>query len=718
MDCPLRILHLEDNVTDSALTVEMLAAGGFSCRVTRVDTQAGFAALLEEGSFDLILADCTLPSFDGLSALQLARARRPEVPFIFVSGTLDEEVAIESLKVGATDYIFKTKMSRIVPSVRRALREAEDRARRGEAERALRRSESYLVEAQRLSHTGSFGWNPASGTIYWSEETHHIFGIEPGTAPTLELVVQRTHPEDRAAVQATIECAQRDGLDFEHKYRLLMPDGSVKHLHVVAHAVMDDGGRREFVGAVMDVTERERAEEGLRESEDRFRTFVDYATDAFFLHDDDLLVIDVNRQACASLGYSRNELIGMYPLDFDVGLDEARMRQLEDRFASGENVTFESVHCRKDGTVFPVEVRTGRFQRGGRLYRLALVRDITERKRTEAELSEMRERYRVLTESSLTGIYLTEGTRFVYVNPAMAKMFGYTVEELVDGGGGSLDLTCPEDRQLVAENMRRRLDAEVEELRYEFRGLRKDGSVFPVEVHGRRIELGGKVGVLGTLIDNTERERARRLEQEQQSAIAAERTRLAGEIHDTLAQGLAMIVMQLADAEAKLGPAWVSAEKPLGLVRELAVESLAYARRSVTMLQPSAPAAGLARAIRDLVDSGRRHFGGRLEFAVTGNAVLLPASVESALAGIAREALTNATHHSGAGRVEVELAFQPGGAVRLAVADDGVGFDVENVRSDGYGLTSMQDRAARAGVALTFVTEPGAGTEVVASWSP
>ena len=93
------------------------------------------------------------------------------MPFIFVSGTLDEEVAIESLKVGATDYIFKTKMSRIVPSVRRALREAEDRARRVEAERALRRSESYLVEAQRLSHTGSFGWNPASGTIYWSEET-------------------------------------------------------------------------------------------------------------------------------------------------------------------------------------------------------------------------------------------------------------------------------------------------------------------------------------------------------------------------------------------------------------------------------------------------------------------------------------------------------------------------------------------------------------------
>jgi PAS domain S-box-containing protein len=718
MDGPLRILHLEDDARDSTLIRELLEAGGFHCEMTRVDTQPAFCASLDRGGFNLIFADQTLPSFDGLSALRLAKERRPDVPFIFVSGTLDEEVAIESLKVGATDYIFKTKMSRIVPSVRRALREAEDRSRRAEAEQALRRSESYLVEAQRLSRTGSFGWHPASGTIYWSEETYRIFGLEQGAPPTLELVVQRTHPDDRAAVQATIESAQRDGVDFEHKYRLLMPDGSVKHLHVVAHAVTDDGGRLEFVGAVMDVSERERAEEGLRESEDRFRTFVDHATDAFFLHNEELLVIDVNRQACASLGYSRAELIGMHPREFDVGLDEATMGLVADRVTAGESVTFESLHRRKDETVFPVEVRIGRFQRGGRLYGLSLVRDTTERKRTEVELSEMRERFRILAESSLTGIYLTEGTRFVYVNPAMAKTFGYTVEELVGGAGGSLDLTCPEDRHLVAENMRRRLDGEVDELRYEFRGLRKDGSVFPVEVHGRRIELGGKVGVLGTLIDNTERERASRLEQEQQSAIAAERTRLAGEIHDTLAQGLAMIVMQLADAEAKLGPAWASAEKPLGLVRELAVESLAYARRSVTMLQPSAPAAGLARAIRDLVDSGRRHFGGTLDFGVTGNAVLLPASVESALAGIAREALTNATHHSGARRVEVELTFQHGGAVRLVVADDGIGFDIENVRSDGYGLTSMQERAARAGVALTFVTEPGAGTEVVASWSP
>src|SRR4029077_9502337 len=107
--------------------------------------------------------------------LKIAQRDWPHVPFIFVSGTLDEEVAIEALKIGATDYVFKTRLARIVPSVHRALREAAERSELSHAEEALRRSEAYLAEAQRLSHTGSFGWDVSSGEIYWSRETFRIF---------------------------------------------------------------------------------------------------------------------------------------------------------------------------------------------------------------------------------------------------------------------------------------------------------------------------------------------------------------------------------------------------------------------------------------------------------------------------------------------------------------------------------------------------------------
>ena len=99
-------------------------------------------------------------------------------------------------------------------------------------QRAERRSEAYLAEAQRLSHTGSFGWKPSNGEIIWSEETFRIFQYDRTTKPTVELLLQRVHPEDAALVKQTIERASQDGKNFEHEYRLLMPDGSVKHVHV------------------------------------------------------------------------------------------------------------------------------------------------------------------------------------------------------------------------------------------------------------------------------------------------------------------------------------------------------------------------------------------------------------------------------------------------------------------------------------------------------
>jgi PAS domain S-box-containing protein len=134
-------------------------------------------------------------------------------------------------------------------------------------EAALLHSEMYLTEAQRLSRSGSFGWNVSSGEISWSDETYRIFQCNRATKPTLEFIVQRTHPEDRAAVQKTLDQASSDGKDFDHEYRLLMPDGSVKYVHAMAHAARHGPGGAEFVGAVMDVTAAKEAERKLRRSE-------------------------------------------------------------------------------------------------------------------------------------------------------------------------------------------------------------------------------------------------------------------------------------------------------------------------------------------------------------------------------------------------------------------------------------------------------------------
>src|SRR6202011_4196519 len=242
MKSPLRFLHLEDDLRDAELILETLENDGICCQVTRVETEADFIASLEHGGFALILADYTLPSFDGLSALKIARQRCPHIPLIFVSGTLDEEVAIEALKVGATDYVFKTRLSRIVPSVQRALREAEERIDLSRGEEALGASEAFLAEAQRLSHTGSFGWDVSAGKIYWSQETFRIFEYHPPTEPTLELVLHRTHPEDRALVQQVLDRVSQERKEFDFEHRLLMPNGSVKYLRVVGRSSKDESG--------------------------------------------------------------------------------------------------------------------------------------------------------------------------------------------------------------------------------------------------------------------------------------------------------------------------------------------------------------------------------------------------------------------------------------------------------------------------------------------
>jgi PAS domain S-box-containing protein len=263
----LRILHLEDDADDALLIQETLEAEGIPCCVTRVDTQATFIAALDEGAFDLILADHTLPSFDGLHALTLARQARPHVPFIFVSGTLGEEVAIDALKIGATDYVFKTRLSRIVPSVQRALREAEERAELSRAEEALRRSEAFLAEGQRLSQAGSFGWSVSTGTIYWSRETFRIYECDPDAKVTLELVMPRVHPDDRAALRAVIARAAREATNLDYEHRLVMPDGSIKHVHVIARPTTDDSGGLGYMGTIQDVTQRRHADDALRHAQ-------------------------------------------------------------------------------------------------------------------------------------------------------------------------------------------------------------------------------------------------------------------------------------------------------------------------------------------------------------------------------------------------------------------------------------------------------------------
>jgi formate hydrogenlyase transcriptional activator len=308
----------------------------------------------------------------------------------------------------------------------------EDRKR---AEEALRQSEAYLAEGQKLVHAGSWALDLASDKyVYVSEEDLRIWGFDPRDgSPAREAVFQRIHPDDRGRWKEKFESTLHEKVDSFDEYRIVLPDGTVKHIHTIRHPVLNDTGDLvKLVGTSIDITERKRAEEALRESETLFRTFVDHAADAFFMLDfEQGSIIDVNRCACESLGYTREELIGMTPLAFDVNLDRTTLESIAAQAAAGGTVLFDRHwHRRKDGSLFPVEVQTSAFWHGGRRFLLKVARDITERLRAEEAIRQSEAELRQILDDAPQHVAVLGADRSrIYLNQAALDYYGWTLED-------------------------------------------------------------------------------------------------------------------------------------------------------------------------------------------------------------------------------------------------------------------------------------------------
>jgi PAS domain S-box-containing protein len=413
----------------------------------------------------------------------------------------------------------------------------------------------------------------ASGRLRWTDLTPPEW---------LERDLQRRIPEHK-----------RNGRLQPYEKEYFRKDGG--RVPVLIGVVTFEEGGSQGVAFVLDLSERKRAEEELRTGEARFRTFVDHATDAFFLHGPDGTILDLNRYAYESLGYGRDELIGAAFSAVDPYANAAVIERIRQRFATEEIVTFESRHRRKDGTLFPVEVRVREFRQNGQSLALSLARDITERKRAEEALQRRDDAIRVLGDSNIIGIFVWEfpDTRIIEANDAFLRMVGLDREDLAKRRITFLDLTPPEGKSRALRNVAQLARGGTMQP-YEKEYFRKDGSRVPVIVVGTvfdESDTGAKRGV-SFAFDLTERKRTEEALREMRMQLEhANRVATMGQLTASIAHEVNQpIAASVTNAQAALR--WMNRPEP----------DLEEARRCLGRVVRDAARAGeVVGRIRDLI---------------------------------------------------------------------------------------------------------------------
>ncbi|HZC34472.1 MAG TPA: PAS domain S-box protein, partial [Chthoniobacterales bacterium] len=533
-----------------------------------------------------------------------------------------------------------------------------DISERKRAEEELRRSEAFLAQGQRLSHTASWSWQVATGSIYWSKECFCIFGYDPETVkPSQSLLLERIHPDDRVPLEELLHRVVRDRSDFEIQYRIMLPDGSIKFLRSVGQPAISSSGELEFIGSVMDITSLKRAEEMqiaiARERETLMRqraSELAKANEALRSSVDALASVPELDEFVGQVMAAINRHLGAVSSNLRVLNAEEKLMQVELLFQDGLVMS-------PDDANYPEHFRSLSLEELGFA---SLDKPVT---------VSLLAADRALMRPHNWRTYLFElGIRTLLIIPLISR------GEI----NGLLGFRFAEARDFQAEE---------------------------VEI-AWALATQASLAIQLTRLAKTARE----------AAVLEERNRLAGDIHDSLAQSFAGISMHLAVAAEEMQRNSKGGFSHLERAAEVARFGLSEARRSAHSLRSNViEESGLIEALRLLVE--RSNIPGRLHCNFRSSRVReesLAPQVQQDLLRIAQEAISNAIRHAQPTVIHVSLRWDPPNLV-LKVEDNGSGITTKVRTREGFGLVNMRARVKKLKGLLDIRTAPGCGTIVVVS---
>ena len=465
----LRILILEDVPMDAELVEYELERARVPFLSHRVDSREGFLEALDGFKPDLILSDYTLPRFDGMTALSLAKERAPSVPFLIVTGSVNEETAVGCMKAGATDYLLKSNLARIGPAIQAALERSRAHAQKVQAEAALAASERRFRSLVQNSSDLVTILAPDGTILYASDSAQRIVGYKPDDLVGESLLSYL----DETGV-STLRGLLQNGYGRTNgagpiEFCLRRGDGSPVWLEAVATNLLSDATIRGIVLNARDVSERKRADRELRESEERYRDLFDHASDLVCMAAPDGSLLYVNHAWQHGTGYGEQEIGRLQLRDLVPPEGRAYYTQVLERVLKGERLDHvELVFVPKEGAAITVEGNLScTFKEGQPSVVRGIFRDVTERKRVEEHL---RRAERMQAAGKLAGGVAHE------VNNMMTGVIGFSefllqslsedderradVQEIIRAGSRAADVT----RQLLAFTRQQFLQPQVIEV--------------------------------------------------------------------------------------------------------------------------------------------------------------------------------------------------------------------------------------------------------------